>query len=213
MSNSTGPETLFASRSACEAGTSRSWRPVTMKIGQAIFAAASFIDKVAAWRSASASVAQWLRTRNASRVSAGSAPQISFHSNGPESGMQARRHDEHGRPGETLKRMPQDSVEGLALERYCDALARRAHERKRVLVAFDRLQVRVAHLLLVVHEDELGEVVVHRRAHQVLAGSELVALGERLAPERLVDLGALAPGAAPVLPAIDSGSDLLEIGE
>src|SRR5256885_3399759 len=38
-------------------------------------------------------------------------------------------------------------------------------------------------------------------------------LGERLAPERLVDLAALAPGAAPVLPALDAGGDLLEIGE
>src|SRR5216683_2254865 len=37
MSNSTGPETLFASRSACEAGTSRSSRPVTMKIACPIF--------------------------------------------------------------------------------------------------------------------------------------------------------------------------------
>ncbi len=89
MSNSTGPETLFASRSACEAGTRRSWRPVTMKIGQAIFAAASFIDSVAAFFSASASLAQWLRTRNASRVSTGSAAHISFHSKGPESAMQA----------------------------------------------------------------------------------------------------------------------------
>src|SRR5256885_7627509 len=38
-------------------------------------------------------------------------------------------------------------------------------------------------------------------------------LGERLAPERLVDLAALAPGATPVLPALDTGGDLLEIGE
>src|SRR5256885_8435201 len=38
-------------------------------------------------------------------------------------------------------------------------------------------------------------------------------LGERLAPERLVDLAALAPCAAPVLPALDTGGDLLEIGE
>jgi len=73
--------------------------------------------------------------------------------------------------------------------------------------------VRLAHLFLVVHENELGEVVVHGRAHQVLAGSEPVALGERFAPERLVDLAALAPCTAPVLPALDSGGDLLEIGE
>src|SRR5256885_12228411 len=38
-------------------------------------------------------------------------------------------------------------------------------------------------------------------------------LGERLAAERLVDLAALAPGAAPVLPALDTGGDLLEISE
>jgi len=73
--------------------------------------------------------------------------------------------------------------------------------------------MRVSHLLLIVHENELGEMVVHRRAHQVLAGREGVALGEGLAPERLVDLAALAPGATPVLPALDTGGDLLEIGE
>src|ERR1041385_2518188 len=73
--------------------------------------------------------------------------------------------------------------------------------------------MRVSHLLLIVHENELGEVVVHRPPHQVLAGRELVALGERLAPERLVDLAAVAPGAAPVLPALDAGGDLLEIGK
>src|SRR5439155_5939917 len=107
----------------------------------------------------------------------------------------------------------QYSIERLALERDRDALARRAHKRKRQLVAFDRAQVRVAHLLLIVHENELGEVVVHARAHQVLAGGELVALRERLAPEPFVHVGALAPGCAPVLPALDPGRNLLEIGE
>ena len=60
-----------------------------MKIGQAIFEAAFFIDRVAAFFSASASLLQWLRTRKASRVSSGSAAQISFHSKGPESAMHA----------------------------------------------------------------------------------------------------------------------------
>ena len=90
ISNSTGPDTLCASRSACEAGTSRSCRPVTMKMGQVIFGAASFIESVAAFFNASASLSQWLRTRKASRVSTGSAAQISFHSNGPEMPMHAR---------------------------------------------------------------------------------------------------------------------------
>src|SRR5258706_32961 len=208
MSNSTGPETPFASRSACEAGTRRSWRPVTMKIGQAIFAAASFIDSVAAFFSASASPAQWLLTRDTSRekrLRVGVQLLLGR--------IQARRHDQYRRASRRARRPSQHSVERLALERYRDALARRAHQRKRRLVAVERAQVRVAHLLLIVHENELGEVVVHRSAHQVLAGSELVALRERLAPERLVHLAALAPGPAPVLPALDPGGHLLEIGE
>src|SRR5258706_10475297 len=85
--------------------------------------------------------------------------------------------------------------------------------RKRRLVAVERAQVRVAHLLLIVHENELGEVVIHRSAHQVLAGGELVAVLERLPPERLVHLTALAPSAAPVLPALDPGGHLLQVGE
>src|SRR5216117_1244021 len=128
-------------------------------------------------------------------------------------GIQARRHDQYRRASRRARRSPQDSMEGFSLERYRNAFPWGAHKRKRVLVAFDRLQVRVAHLLLIVNENELGEVVVHRRAHQVLARGELVPLRERLAPERLVHLAALAPGAAPVLPPLDPGSDLLEIGE
>src|SRR5262249_31067389 len=63
--------TFWGRRSAGDAGTSRSWRPVTMKIGHVIFGAASFIESVSAFFSASASVLQWLRTRNASRVRSG----------------------------------------------------------------------------------------------------------------------------------------------
>src|SRR5258708_7848156 len=128
-------------------------------------------------------------------------------------GIHARRHDENGRSGGTLNRVPQDSVEGLALERYRDALAGRAHKRKRRLVTVERAQVRVAHLLLIVHENELREVVIHRRAHQVLARRQLEALFQRLAPERLVHLAAFAPRRAPILPALDPGGHFLEICE
>src|SRR5207247_8711349 len=68
-------------------------------------------------------------------------------------GTQARRHDQYGRASRCARRSPQYSIERLALERNRDALARRAHERKRQLVAFDQAQVRVAHLLLIVHEN------------------------------------------------------------
>src|SRR2546429_6433425 len=56
----------FASISACDAGTSRSWRPATMKIGQVISFAASFNVSFAAFLLASFSSAEWLRTRNRS---------------------------------------------------------------------------------------------------------------------------------------------------
>src|SRR6266705_1771062 len=128
-------------------------------------------------------------------------------------GIQSRRHDEHRGALRHFLRLAQNAVERPALERYRDAFPQRAHERKRRLVAFDRAHVRFAHLLRVVHENELGEVVVHARAHEMLAGAELVALRERLAPEPFVHFGALAPGAAPVLPALDPGGDFLEIGE
>ena len=87
--SSTGPDTAFASCSACDAGTSRSCRPVTMKIGQVMRAAASFIVRVFATCRACISSFEWLRTRNVSRVSSGSPSQIFSHSNGPDSAMHA----------------------------------------------------------------------------------------------------------------------------
>src|SRR5882762_4975570 len=43
-------------------------------------------------------------------------------------GIQARRHDQYRRASRRARRPPQDSIEGFALERYRDALARRAHK-------------------------------------------------------------------------------------
>src|SRR5882672_5186197 len=126
--------------------------------------------------------------------------------------VQARRHDEDGQSARAGG-LSQHAVQRLALERDRDALARRTHLRQRRLVALDRAQVRIAHLLQVVHEHELREVVVHRGANEMLAAAQLVPLLQRLAPERLVYLTALAPRRAPVLPALDPGGDLLEIGE
>src|SRR5664280_457758 len=81
--NTTGPFTSRASRSASLAGTMRSSRPFTMKIGQVIFCAMPSSDSVAAFLRASSSVLQWLRTRNASRVNCGRPSQAVPKSNGP----------------------------------------------------------------------------------------------------------------------------------
>ncbi len=87
--SSTGPLTSRASRSASAAGTMRSCRPFTMKIGQVMFCAMPSSVSVAAFLRASASDLAWLRTRNASRVNSGSPSQAAPKSNGPPSAMQA----------------------------------------------------------------------------------------------------------------------------
>ncbi len=57
----------------------------------------------------------------------------------------------------------------------------------------------------VVHEQELGEVIVDARALQVLAGTQVLACGERRAAHLLVNRGARRPCLAPVVPvAIDA---------
>ena len=60
------------------------------EIGHVIFGAAFTMVSLRAFASASASVAAWERTRNASRVRSGRPPQILSHSKGPDSAMQAR---------------------------------------------------------------------------------------------------------------------------
>src|SRR5674476_597988 len=87
--SSTGPFTSRARRSASFAGTMRSSRPFTMKIGQVMFCATPSSDSVFAFLRAASSVLQWLRTRNASRVSSGNPSQASAQLNGPPSAMQA----------------------------------------------------------------------------------------------------------------------------
>ena len=61
---------------------------------------------------------------------------------------------------------------------------------QRQLPAFDCFHVRGFHLRLVMHEQELREVIVDAGALQVFARGERVCLGERLAPELLVHGGA-----------------------
>src|SRR2546429_7619837 len=56
-------------------------------------------------------------------------------------GIQARRHDQYGRASRRARGAPQDSVKGLSLERYRNALPGGAHGRKCRLVAFDRAQM------------------------------------------------------------------------
>jgi len=102
----------------------------------------------------------------------------------------------------------------LALERNRHALAGIGlDERHAVAVALDRLHVRGAHLIGVLHEHELGEVVIDAGAHQMLAGAELPALAQRVAAELLVQRGARRPGATPVLPAVQAARDVLEVRE
>src|SRR6267143_2051501 len=81
-------------------------------------------------------------------------------------GVQPRGHHHYGAFA------PQYAVESLAFERYRYAFPGRPHHRQRVTVALHRFHVRGAHLLRVLHEHEFGEVVVYRRAHEVLAGGE-----------------------------------------
>ena len=60
------------------------------RLGQLMRRAASVMVSCAACARASAWVAQWLRTRKASRVRSGRLSQMRTHSNGPESAMHAR---------------------------------------------------------------------------------------------------------------------------
>ena len=83
--------------------------------------------------------------------------------------------------------------------------------RQRVGEARDRLPVGRAHLVQVLDEHELGEVVVHRGPGQVLPGREPPVLGERGPAELLVLRGHRAPGAAPVGPPLDGGRHPLEV--
>src|SRR5581483_8774649 len=94
-----------------------------------------------------------------------------------------------------------------------DALARRTQERQRRLPALDRLHVRGLHLRHVVDEQEGGEVVVDAGALQRLAGGQVVAARERLAPDLLVMGGAGRPRGAPLVVARNRGRHLLEVGE
>ena len=110
---------------------------------------------------------------------------------------------------------PQHAEDRFALKRDLDALARRAAGcAHAVAIALDRLHVRGAHLLDVLHEDELGEVVVDAGADQVLAGGQLVRPRAGLAAE-----ASRAPRRAPTRRQHQSSQrssalgDVLEVGE
>jgi hypothetical protein len=69
----------------------------------------------------------------------------------------------------------------------------------------------LAHLVHVVDEDELGEVVVDGSLGQVATSRRVTALLERCPAQGLV-LGAYPrPGGAPVLPSLDLPGDALEV--
>ena len=101
----------------------------------------------------------------------------------------------------------------LALVGDHHPLAGGADQRQREIPAFHCPAVRALHLLGVDDEHELRKVVAHRGARQMLAGGKFVSIGEGLTAQLFVDHRARAPGAAPVLPALDAGSDFLEVGK
>ena len=126
--------------------------------------------------------------------------------------VEPHAHDDD-RGGRSAARLAQVRVEMPALIGDRHALAGWIEERQRLVAAVDGLAVRLLHLLEVVHEQELPEVVAQRRARVVLPGGELEALLQRLVAERFVDRRARAPRLAPVLPAAAARGHLLEVGE
>jgi hypothetical protein len=100
-------------------------------------------------------------------------------------------------------RPPQHSGDRRPVERYFDAFTRRVEKRQRVAGASHGLQVGGAHLIHIVNEHELGEVVVDRGLRQMCPGRALAACGERLPAQSLVDRAGHAPLLAPRTPALD----------
>ena len=72
--NSTGPLTSRAKRSASAGGMTRSLRPLTIKIGQVMSLRDAFERQRQGVLARFLLLAQWLRTRNASRVNSGRRP-------------------------------------------------------------------------------------------------------------------------------------------
>ncbi len=128
-------------------------------------------------------------------------------------GVEPGNHHDDRRARGGTRGPTQDPSEVIAFKGNLDALARRAQVRQRKPAALHRLHVRSAHLVDIVDEQELREVVIHPGAAQVLARGEAMALGERVAPELLVDCRARRPRRAPVLPPGDAARHLLEVGE
>jgi hypothetical protein len=82
-------------------------------------------------------------------------------------GVQARRHDQHRVVAGT--RFSQDAADLPVFVPDFYPFARRPRVRHALAIARHRLHVRRAHLLQVLHEHELGEVVADRGADEVLA--------------------------------------------
>ena len=88
-------------------------------------------------------------------------------------------------------RLSQDAVEARALVRNRHALARRIEVRQREIAALDDFLVRAAHLVGLVHEHELAEVIAQRRAREMARRRHAVAFAERLAAQAFVHRRAL----------------------
>ena len=127
--------------------------------------------------------------------------------------VEAADHDHHRRPFDA-GRLAQDAVERLALVGDLHPLARRVEVRQRRVAARHRLHVRGPHLLEVVHEQELGEVVVDAGALQMLARAQELAAGPAppVPSPRARRRAPTTPGTSRPTTASDRG-DLLEIGE
>ena len=98
------------------------------------------------------------------------------------------------------------------LERDLHAAPGRVEMGQGVGVRRHRARVRGLHLVDVLDEDELREVVVRRGLGEVLAAGPQAALLERLAPQLLVLLADGHPGSAPLGPGLDGGGDPGEVG-
>src|SRR5882762_2517067 len=124
--------------------------------------------------------------------------------------VQPGNHDHH-RGHFFARRSAHERGDGAPREWNLYSQRRRLHERGRELSALHGLHVRRPHRVGIVHEDKLREVVVHRRALQMVGGGQHVPLFQGVFAQFLVDGGARGPGVAPVVPSFEFCGDLLEI--
>jgi hypothetical protein len=99
------------------------------------------------------------------------------------------------------------------LERDLHAASGRSQVWQRGIAARDGLLMRGTHLLKVVDEDELGEVVAQRGARERLARGQQMAAGLRPLGDLGVHCAARGPCSAPLVPLLDPPDHILEVRE